>query len=269
MLKVVIGGGTLIKRPNGKGHSNYYRDQLSSTEIWVSSTKFSKYLKSKYEITVQEYYNLVVFNDINHKEFCQNNCGREVRFISLSRGYGKYCSLSCGSAVNMKEAHANPDSEVMKGLRSWIDSDRFRTLISNRFSIMNQINWKDENYRLEKSELSRDTINSWESKARSKFKSFLSQGNDDDTCILYVGFTPSYEVKFGVSGSNIDKGRCNRKWRLGLITIHRLVVSTRVKVAKLELMIKLKLGSNSEYVDYSKLSTIISIVKSSKFNELD
>ena len=94
-----------IYRSDDPDYKRWYLDQLAeASNIWISFNKFGSYLLDTYGITIQEYYNIVVFDDINHIELCHNpNCNNQVDFIGLFTGYRWNCSNSCTSIQNCKD----------------------------------------------------------------------------------------------------------------------------------------------------------------------
>lgn len=80
----------------------YFYDQLSGIpdddtwDRWIYQNSFMSYIKWKYDLEYEEYYGIVVKNDKNYKKKCDNpECNNYTKFISLGRGYAKYCSNEC------------------------------------------------------------------------------------------------------------------------------------------------------------------------------
>lgn len=261
--------GELISRPY-KNHSIQYLDQLSDKDnIWICSGVFNRYLYKNYGLSSEMYYNLVIYGDIFYYPPCSNpNCNNHRTFISLSRGYHKTCgSKECRSfmsSVNCIEQHKNENSKLNESLSRLHSSSDFLDLASKRMRSLNEKNWDNNEYRERMTKKSYSTINSWQSKCKNKYKAFLRQGHIDDDCTFYVGLTESNDIKFGVTGVNLDKGRCNRKWRLKLKSIHRLKISDRKTVAEIEMNLKFHFGSDSEYMEFTKLKEIINFVRNYK-----
>lgn len=260
--------GQLVTRPY-KSHSIQYLDQLSDTEVWICSGVFNRYLMNNYGITSKEYYNLVIYGDKGYCPPCSNpNCKNKRSFISLSRGYHKTCGksecISIMSSIHCTNQHLDKNSSLNKSLNKLHKSENFLRIAGKRMRNINNKNWKNQEYREHMKEKSYETINSWKSKCKNKYKAFLRLGRLDDICIFYVGLTASNDIKFGVTGVNLDKGRCNRQWRLKLKSIHRLKISDRKTVAEIEMNLKFYLGSDSEYIEFSKLREVINFVRNYK-----
>lgn len=75
----------------------WYQDQLipeSEPIKWVSCTVFAKYLENTYNLSIREYYNIVVYDDINYQPKC-SICGGNLFFYNLNKGYQEFCSHNC------------------------------------------------------------------------------------------------------------------------------------------------------------------------------
>lgn len=264
MSKLIIkkNKGKLIYKDH-KSHSRLYLDQLSDEEIWIASGVFVQYLNKTYGLNSKEYFNLIIYGNKDYIPLCK--CGLPRKFVSLSRGYSPTCGgrdcVSKKLSNHAKSQHSDKESTLSIALGNLHNSEEFKKSLSTRTRELNKKLWEDPEYRKKMSENSKISINSWKSKSKAKYKSFLRSGRADDLCIFYIGLTESNDIKFGITGTNLDKGRCNRKWRLGLKSIHRLVNSNRLTVAKIELELKLYLGSNSEYTHYKNLHKIIDFVR--------
>lgn len=262
MYKAVLKPGSILSV--GSGYNKKYIDQLSTDRLEIHYVSMKSYLKSKYKISLQDYYNIVKYNNINHTIKCKNpECTKSTKFINLSKGYTEYCCRSCQCSHKAKLQHLDINSKLNVSLK---ESNKLLSSKRSEFmKTLNNKNWISEEYRLKKSKLSYYTINSILGKSRSKYKNFISLGNINDTCIFYLGLTKSNDIKFGITGSNLDSGRCNRKWRLNLKSIHRVLISSRLNVAKLEFNIKMYYKSNSEYLPFSELHKVMNLVRNFKY----
>lgn len=83
----------------------YYFDQLCGSEPnyesydnWIFKSYIGPYLKDKYNLTPQQYYNIVVKGDINYINKCGYcECNNETRFLTLLRGYNIGCCIEHGN----------------------------------------------------------------------------------------------------------------------------------------------------------------------------
>lgn len=256
----------IFNKINGKWH---FLDQLSESEIWIKISDSNNYLTEKYGITSEQYFSLIKYNDIHYAHKCPDpRCSNLLNFINIKVGYSKTCGCrDCNWYVRSERAklqHADPNSLLNASLRKLHKDENYRKGRSEHMRSLNNKNWMDLEYVSRMRDKSYETINSWTSKCKNKYKAFLRQGSLDDECIFYVGLTDSNDIKFGVTGVNLDKGRCNRKWRLKLKSIHRLRISDRKTIAEIEMNLKFQLGSDSEYVEFSKLREIINFVRDYK-----
>lgn len=245
-------------------------DQLNINEDdWIDPRGFNAHIRIKYGLLDYQYYNLVIHGDLNYIHKCIN-CDKELdlsRFVNLSHGWMSYCCRKCQLSDKAKKQHADPNSLLNKSLSKWNNSDRAKQLKSKLFHDMNVESWSKPEYRKFMSEHTDRSINSWYGKIKNKRTAFIRQGKPEDTCKIYVGITKDLKsIKFGVTGVNLDKGRCNRKWRLDLFTIHKVNEGDRISMAEFEANIKFKLQSDKEFYPIEKLRDIINIIKELKRN---
>lgn len=100
---------------------NHYVDQLSDNDELIFTRQLNNYLLNKYNLTIREYYNLVVYGNKDHKIIC-NKCGNELKFVNLLYGYSNKCNICksinlinnsnnncscCGRELNEKNHSAN------------------------------------------------------------------------------------------------------------------------------------------------------------------
>lgn len=81
-----------IKNPGEIIRTKYKILDQFDGETWVKTNKFEKYLLDKYNISLKEYYNLVMYGT---KDSPKCKCGNELPFRGLGRLYPKVCSNSC------------------------------------------------------------------------------------------------------------------------------------------------------------------------------
>lgn len=118
-MKIYHSEGTI------KYYGRSYLDQLRKDETWVDSSIIEEYLKNTYNLSLQQYYNLIVFSDKNHVQLCHCCKRKIVNFINLKDGYNKYCNQLCstngksqtdskGSMTEVSKAKPISDNEVDK-----------------------------------------------------------------------------------------------------------------------------------------------------------
>lgn len=78
----------------------FYQNQLEDVNNDYS-VKFTmrKPIFHKYGLTCQQYYNLVVYGELEHNELCEcKTCGKNYKkFNGLAYGYSRFCSGKCAS----------------------------------------------------------------------------------------------------------------------------------------------------------------------------
>ena len=185
----------------------------------IRSTDFSKYLLNDYALLPQEYYNLIIFGDINYIPKCPY-CGTPLRFQSLQRGYRKEC-----------------DSDECKRLGF---SDRAKTMWSG-------FDMDTRDHIITKLHESGLTL---ESQLNAAYNKFMNAGNEDDECYFYLAIyqeDKDYYIKLGVS-QNVEVRKNYMKYN----TIHIIVTSNRYIIANIEYYVKLELKVFNEYLIYTK-----------------
>lgn len=82
-------------------------DQLSDNDnewYWSGRSSFNIHIKNKYGLSDKEYHNIVVYGNINYSPKCPV-CNNDVEFISLAKGYRKYCSRKCTGHNKVTQAN--------------------------------------------------------------------------------------------------------------------------------------------------------------------
>lgn len=223
----------IIKK--GEGMSLKYLDQLSNEEIWVSRSYIKRYLRKTYNLSEQEYYNIVVFGDKDYIPKCKF-CGRDRKFWRLRDGYYSTCA-----------------SEECRAMRS---------------SEYNKYRWdtlKGEERNEFKSKLGFGSPRTG-LLCRAKAEYFRLANNLDPslTYHLYIAVSKDNRYKFGLS-SNLD----GRKHRMKYKSIKSLITGTLEYISKLEYLIKINMPSHSEYFSESELELFKSIYKESVIKAKD
>lgn len=246
----------LISRPYAS-HCKEYKDQLSDEEHWFLSSQATRYLRKKYNLSCQEYYNLICYGNKDYVNRCIR-CGKPTKWKSLSRGWDDYCSMSCACADSCEAQHCNPNSPLKIALNKFLHSKENIEACSKRITEYNRKSWSDPEYRRIKSETTHISINRWDAKVRAHYKDFLSKGNISDTCDFYIALTRNEDIKFGVTFAGIQ----DRKYRCAHKYIHSIFKGSRLAVAKLERDVKFHFKSDSEIIPYNMLSELIRFIRS-------
>lgn len=198
-------------------------DQLSDEPIEIFRTKISKYLMNTYGITLREYYNIIMYDDISYNNICKTNgCNKYTEFVNLSEGYREHCCNSCH--------------------------------ITDR----NNKNWKDNIYRDSMNRVLKENNNIPKTKIESEYNKFINYGKYDYPCYFYIGISKDLsKIKFGIT----RKGLWDRMYRYNLFTIHLILVGTAKQVADLERYLKYSLNSKVEWIDFLEIRKIFILIK--------
>lgn len=211
----------------------FYQNQLEDINNDFS-VKFTmrKPVFHKYGLTCQQYYNLVVYGELEHNELCEcDTCsGNYKRFDGLAYGYNKFCSGKCAS--------------LQKGY--------------------NKSKFLKEQYKL-----GLNPIYTKESRCKSDFNRLMKSKyhSPDDIYSLYIAI-PTFEkdsIKIGVSSCNYRRSNAyNRNDYSKIIPI----IDCKLKIAaELEMKVKLKfikesLKNYTEVFSMSLLNEIMSYINS-------
>lgn len=236
-------------------------DDLPDDQFCMCQSNIGWYLNKYYNITLQQYFNLVHGLPIDESPKCKNpECSGHKRFINLQCGYTEFCTPSCGSSYNIKKQYADPN-RVLKDAQARARTPEFLAELSRFFTEMNNENWDNPEYRKMKSGEAQYTINSLESKIQSTYSDFLNKGNLNDPCEFYIGFNHNTKVlKYGVTyGLYLQK-----LWRCNLTTVHIIFKGTRLEVADLERFIKESRSDYNEFINLSDLPSLIKLIKKFK-----
>lgn len=229
--------------------SQSYLDQIDGVTV-VSSKKIKDYLFNKYELSVEEYYNLVVYGNINHITKCENpKCTNKSGFISLSSGYQKYCCRKCcDSYPPLIKSNKIP----------WSDERRLRQSKNNRKIQLDKVKNKTHNFLKQSIE---HKLNAQLQSARFTFIKRAKIRNIDKS-YLYLGIDDSLnKIKIGITFVGIER----RKYDLNLFSIHTILIGTPELVSEIEYEVKRKFmnvsSNDHEKFDFNQLKEVINFIK--------
>jgi len=93
------------------------------------------YLLSNYNISIQDYYNLIC--NVKHEKCYNKDCNNLTSFMELSLGYTNCCNFSCANIVRIKEAYTDPNNYINS-------EEHCKWLTLNGGNRMRQINLHNE-----------------------------------------------------------------------------------------------------------------------------
>lgn len=240
-LKVYHNPGEIIS--TGEKKNLKYLDQLNFNKIYVGCYKFPKYLKRTYNISVEEYYNLVMFGDRNKKHICRNEgCSNELKFRSLlGPAYKECCCRKCnGEYVS---------SILKKEGRLVMNSPEFREITRSCIKEM----FKSGSHPFSKVE----------THARSRKTDFINKSEKSGKNIAYLYWSSCYDKSIFKIGITCDVDNYN-----GLMKLHKYESMTKIAegsieyIADLEYKIKLNFNQRTEYYSIERFDEVINYIKS-------
>lgn len=175
----------------GVGKKIEYLDQLADHEVWISSTFMSRYLMNTYQLTTDQYYSLIIFNDKDYIPECANpECHNKVGFRRLLQGYNITCCDSCKSKLK------------------WLD-DNYKARISNSISISRTSYLMTEDQKKLLSEKRLEYYNSLSEFDRIKLFADISYSslikNKINSGFFYLLILDNSSFKIGVSKDTIGR----------------------------------------------------------------
>lgn len=257
----------IYKRGQIEYEDGYFFDQLCGlTEIpnvydgWIFKSNFRRYLNDTYNLTSEEYYNLIMYGDKNHVTMCSYpGCTERVDFISIQRGYKRGCCDEHSRAI------------------AWMDESRHELQAEVGRKSMKKINenlWYSDDYEdFRKSQSERCSIRMSEYNSDPEFakKATCSAARSyalnmfDKTCLFYIWTREDY-LKIGVSSSiHSIEGKINAFCPDMLIAYE----GSTIDLAELEYQIKMNYKSlwGNEFFSRDKFNEFNSML-TDKYREV-
>lgn len=256
-FKVYHNPGYIVRDVRGF-NKIYYLDQLCPELVWKYYSSFSEYIRRKYGLNQQEYYNLVVYGDKDKSPICPI-CGiRPIKFKNINLGYSYY--HNCGDKNCKSETYSISNRNIqLKRLESgehhFIQND-YKKMMSDFMKIRNH----------EYSILGIHPCQDIKNNIIMQKGRVLKFGSPDDIIHYYfarcgshdcfkLGVTVNIEAREGISKetymSNVE-----------LYGFHIIKSGSRRDIADLEASVKIKFNSKSEYFPISMFKEIINYIKS-------
>lgn len=211
--------GKLITK--GEGKSMRYLDQVwLDNGTWIGAFHMRKYLDKYYKLTLQGYYNLVMYGDAEATPKCK--CGKRLKFLNFSHGYTKTC---CDELCE-NELHRIAGSRYATEFWHNITKEE-RKQFSQKMS---------EAYRRYRETL---TLDNAIFEAEYLRDSFINKGEPGDICYFYIA---NHKGKFKYGITHNLKARVRSYSRDPYYyRIKPLFEADRVTVAYFECAIKIEL----------------------------
>lgn len=239
-LKVYHNPGKIIYRKI----RNYieYLDQLKESETYISCYKMVRYLNDNYNLTPSQYYNLIVYNDIDKKHYCKI-CGKELKLISIRYAYYETCSKSCSSSLVVKKLKSEnrfifDDPEFKKG-----NSSRAKLRLANY-----------QNH----------PIKSVEVHARSR-RTHLINKSKKHNGLGYLYLAECADKSLFKIGATIDISNRVKMDKLNgsvITNIHEITSGNMEIIADVEYRIKLHFNQRGEFFNIERFEEVMNYIKS-------
>lgn len=241
-LKVYHNPGEIVSI--GEKKKLMYLDQLKEDIVYIGCYKFKKYIKSMYNLTIEEYYNLVTTGDKDSIHICKNkNCNNIVKFDRLSEGYNSCCCRKCNGKYVA-------DLLIKEG-RLEMNKPEFRKLAILSVKKMHE----DGSH----------SFNTVEVHARSRMTDFIRKSLKSGKTMAYVYYAECNDpLKFKI-GITCDISNYN-----GLMNLHGYKSMTEIArgdirhIAEIEYNIKIHFNQRIEYYDISRKDEILNYIESIK-----
>lgn len=197
---------------NGK-----YLDQLSDKEIWVSSHKFTYYLRDTYNLTNQQYCSLVCFGDKDYVPICPICKTTPLYIDKLRLGYTNTCSHKCNSKY-----------------------------VANKLVSENIHNFQKENLTEELKNLHKKTMTSFSFRIKSSMSSSIKKNENKASVFYYFSEIDDKYVHLGVT-ENIFKRSEMYKDKVYFHSLIKLCKGSPKDIYKLEYEVKKKFADRYVY----------------------
>lgn len=255
-------------------------------------SELPNYLKENYNMTLEDYYSLVVFNDINYRGTCLW-CGNPTELSHrFYKGYKKYCSNSCKTSHKNTENNPTKSEEVRrkisesqtkrllelskKGLNVFQDKDFIReNAIKSSIRMKNLAAegkhvWQSEVEKLKTSKRNTERNLALAKIGENNFQKFSTNFNGlitrykvlgVENLHLYLIYWGDSKAKIGVT-CNLRKRQNELRREGALGSIHSIAFGNTIDILKLELKIKNKYcEGKGEVFDFSSIKEVLRDIK--------
>lgn len=221
----------------------HYLDQLNfDKDIWLGPNEIIKYLKTNYNLTTEEYYNLVVYGEKSHEYTCPI-CKKPItKFLGLCRGYHETCSIECSGKMTYKKI-------VESGRISYMETPEFREKSKN--AVKNLFKTGEHPFQqVEKHARSRKTDFIKKASSLNRTEAILYWAElDNNTELFKIG------ISTDLTGNYYDVKKCHHYKSVNII-----IQDTIEKIADIEYKIKIHFNQKVEYYNLSKFNEILEYI---------
>lgn len=126
----------IIKTKIGKSYK--FKNQLDPEDNNLYSQKeMIDLVRDKYNLSLEEYYNIIVHNDKNYEHVCRNpECGKRLEFLGLRCGYRGTCNRKCADRYHSYHMIEITKTGIYKGTSYFI---KYNSLNSTKELRKNQV----------------------------------------------------------------------------------------------------------------------------------
>lgn len=237
----IFGYGKYV-HPDFNKLPNWYIDQIKG--IGVYERGFKKYLLSEYNLSEEDYYNIITSGNKENNHKC-TYCGKESKFISPNKGYLKYCNTRCQSNHQADlNSHPFQNKELIEYNRERL-LNRSHPMLNKESTIL---------------------------KSKNSFISRCMKFNHSSANIYLAVYKNDKRVfKIGITTDEVRTRLSNSKCRnFGeILSIHLLRSGDPITIAELESIIKLNYSikvHSTEDIDYKNLREVLKLIKNYKYS---
>lgn len=188
--------GSIEKSKIGKMYK--FKNQMDqSDDNLYTQRQLESILSDKYGLTLEEYYNIIVYGDKDYIHECMNpECRKKLEFLGLHRGYKGTCNRECANRLHSYRMVDITKTGVYKGTSSFI---KYNSLESTRALRSNEAK------RAKDDKSSRSFGSEWVSRF-TNYSNIMSRYSADSDRYLYLVNFKNY-IKVGSTVSILRRFR--------------------------------------------------------------
>lgn len=231
--------GYLISK--GEGRSLYYLDQLNEKESWIYYTYFTTHLLKKYNLSAESYFKLITKDILSDEDKLCPFCKVKEREFSgrLSGGYGYHC----GSKECSDRCYSDKQSRI--SISHWMHpSEEF--LNNRRRSIQNDWDSLTPEQKSLRCKPLYTAGNSPEVIRYCTFQREITRSLNNPYAYFYIAKSKGL-FKFGITSTPEER---STSYNSNYDKMKIILEGDRLKMAKLEYLIKCKLNIHYEHISW-------------------